>query len=126
MSNAFAWFIATVVTLPIIGWYLAYIITVKITKKKSYSVRLAADLSLVLFISAVYFISYEIWDQSFLWIILIAFFLVAICFTVVHWKVANDIHFVRLVRGIWRFNFILFFIIYLVISTYGFVLRLIS
>ncbi|WP_209125472.1 DUF3397 domain-containing protein [Alkalihalobacillus sp. BA299] len=124
MSSAFAWFIATVVTLPIVGWYIVYIITVKITKKKSYSIRLAADISLVFFISAVYFISYEIWNQSFLWVILIAFFVVAICFTIIHWKVANDVHFIRLFRGIWRFNFILFFIVYIMLSTYGLISRL--
>ncbi|MFV8827045.1 DUF3397 domain-containing protein [Alkalihalobacterium sp. APHAB7] len=126
MSSAFAWFIATVVTLPIVGWYLVYIITVKITKKKSYSIRLAADISLVFFILAVYFISYEIWKQSFLWIILIVFFAVAICFTIIHWKVAKDVHLVRLFRGIWRFNFILFFLAYILLSTFGFITRIFS
>lgn len=126
MSNVIAFFIAAVITLPLLGWYIAYIITVKITKRKSYSVKLASDLSAIIFILAVYFIMAEIWNQSLLWLIFIIILSVAIIFTFIHWKVAGDIHIWKLFRGIWRFNFLLFFILYIALSIYGLILRIIA
>lgn len=126
MSSAIAFFLATIITLPLLGWYLIYIITVKITKKKSFSVRLAADLSAILFMASVYFIMLEIWKQSFIWVIFSLFFFVAIFFTVIHWKNAEDIHVWKLFKGIWRFNFILFFLAYFLLSAYGLITRIIG
>lgn len=126
MSNAFVILIATIITIPLIGWYLIYITTVKVTKKKSYSIRLASDISAFLFMAAVYFIMYEIWQRSFLWLILIVFFLIAIIFTFMHWKQFEDIQVGRLFRGIWRFNFIVFFFLYIGLSIYGLVHNVLS
>lgn len=123
MITAFAWFVATVVTIPIFGWYLIYIITVKLTKRKQQSIRLAVDGSCILFIAAVYFIMYELWQQSFLWIILTLFFLVAIIFTFIHWKITEDIFVSKLLRGIWRTNFIIFFCLYFLLIGYGLISR---
>ena len=116
MSNVLAIIIATIITVPLIGWYFIYITTVKITKKKSYSIRLASDVSAFIFMAAVYFIMFEIWDKSFLWLILIVFFLIAILFTFIHWKRFGDIQVGRLFRGIWRFNFIIFFFLQFKVS----------
>lgn len=126
MSNVLAIIIATIITVPLIGWYFIYITTVKITKKKSYSIRLASDVSAFIFMAAVYFIMLEIWDKSFLWLILIVFFLIAILFTLIHWKKFGDIQVGRLFRGIWRFNFIIFFFSYIGLSIYGLVFNILN
>ncbi|WP_100404575.1 DUF3397 domain-containing protein [Bacillus solitudinis] len=124
MSNAFAWFLATLITVPILAWYFFYIVTVKLTKNKQRSIRFAADCSCVLFMASVYFILLELSGQSFFWMILMLFFLIAFIFTVIHWKVAEDIYTGKLLRGIWRFNFIVFFSLYIVLSGFGLFLRI--
>lgn len=126
MSDALAWILATFVTLPILAFYLIYIVTVKITKNKKYSIKLAVDLSTIIFIISVYYIAYEIWSFSLFWFILIAILLVAIIFTLIHWKVSDDIDMVKLIKGIWRVNFILFFIAYFILSIYGLFVRISS
>ncbi|WP_227935717.1 DUF3397 domain-containing protein [Alkalihalobacillus deserti] len=126
MSNLFAWFVATVVTIPLLGWYLIYITTVKVSKNKSRSIRLASDWTTVLFMVAVYFIMIELWAKSFLWVILAVFFFIALLFTWIHWKLSGDIHVGKLFRGIWRFNFLLFLCIYVLLSGYGLISRILS
>ncbi|MBU8907122.1 DUF3397 domain-containing protein [Desertibacillus haloalkaliphilus] len=122
MSSALAWLMATVITLPLFGWYLVYLFTVKLTRKKSKAIRVASDVSTLFLICAVYFIMYELWGQSFLWLLMIIILMVAIVFTLLHWKLSDDIHMVRLIRGIWRFNFLLFAIGYVCLSVYGLVI----
>ncbi len=126
MLDVFAVFLATVVTIPLLGWYIAYIVHVKISKKKPRAVRFAADVSTLLFIIAVYYIMLEIWQQSFLWLILVVIFAVAIVFTFVHWKYAQDIHIWKLLRGIWRFNFLLFSITYILLFALGIIIRIVA
>ncbi|RXI98113.1 DUF3397 domain-containing protein [Anaerobacillus alkaliphilus] len=126
MSEAIAWVVATLVTLPIICFYLIYIISVKTSKNKKKSIKLAVDLSASFFIIAVYYIAYEIWALSLFWVILILIIIVAMIFTVIHWKISEDIQLGKLIKGIWRFNFILFFLAYLVLSIYGLVLSIYS
>lgn len=126
MSDAIAWIVATFVTLPVFAFYLAYIICVKITKNKKNSLKLAVDSSSCFFIIAVYFIAYEIWSQSLLWLIIIFIIVTAMIFTIIHWKVSEDIQFGKLLKGIWRFNFFLFVFVYIFLSVYGLVIRLSS
>jgi succinate dehydrogenase hydrophobic anchor subunit len=126
MTEVVAWVIATIVTIPLLGWYIIYIISVKASKNKSKSIRRASDWTTVLFMIAVYFIIVELWAKSFLWVILAIFFFVALIFTFIHWRLSGDIHVGKLFKGIWRFNFLLFFMIYLFLSGFGLVLRILS
>ncbi|ARK31104.1 DUF3397 domain-containing protein [Halalkalibacter krulwichiae] len=124
MGDLLAWVIATIVTIPLLGWYVIYIANVKISKNKKKSIRRASDWTTVLFMIAVYFIMLELWAKSFLWIILALFFFIALIFTWIHWKLSGDIHIGKLFRGIWRFNFLLFFILYLLLCGFGLLYRI--
>ena len=124
MDSVIAFVLAILITIPIVGWFLLYIVTVKITKKKAYSVKLASDLSAVIFILSVYFIMYEIWHESFLWLIAIIFLSVASVYTFIYWKISEDLHIGTLLRGIWRFNFLFFFVLYFALSIYGLVVKM--
>lgn len=124
MSNAVAWFLATLITVPLVAFYLIYIITVKTTKSKKLAFKRAVDLSTILFILAVYFIANEIWNISLFWFLLITIISVAIIFTIIHWKFSNDIDSKKLLKGIWRLNFILFFLSYFILSIYGLLIRI--
>ncbi|WP_026674385.1 DUF3397 domain-containing protein [Alkalihalobacterium bogoriense] len=119
MVNALAGVIATFVTIPLLGWYFIYIISVKLTKDKRKSIKWASDYSTFLFIVAVYFIMLYTWNQSFIWLILIIILVTAIFFTILHWKTTSDINVGKLMKGIWRFNFLLFLFLYIVLSIVG-------
>ncbi len=125
MSNVFASILATFVTLPILAFYLIYIVNVKRTKNKKNALKLAVDGSTILFMFAVYYIALEIWGESFFWLIITTVLLVAIIFTLIHWKLSQDIHFGKLLKGILRFNFLLFFVVYFLLSIYGLFVRII-
>lgn len=125
MINVIAFIVAAVITVPLLGWYVIYFFTKMMTRRKSYSVKLASDVSAFFFIIAVYFMLDEIWHQSFLWLIAIVILSIAIVYTIIYWKVAEDVHIWKLFRGIWRFNFLLFFFIYFVVAIYGCYVRII-
>ncbi|MDT8859131.1 DUF3397 domain-containing protein [Alkalihalobacillus sp. MEB130] len=126
MTSVLAAVIATIVTVPLLGWYVIYLTSVKISKNKSKSLRRASDWTTVLFMMAVYFILIELWDQSFGWLILAIFFLIAFFVTWIQWKVSGDIQTNKLFKGIWRFNFLFFVILYLLLSGFGLISRIFS
>ncbi|MCK0470651.1 DUF3397 domain-containing protein [Halalkalibacter sp. APA_J-10(15)] len=108
----FVWVIATLVTLPLLSWYVCFWIYIKRKKNKKNAIRFASDWSTVLFIASVHFILLEIFGRSFLFIVLGVVVLIAIGFTWLHWYVSEDIHIRKLIRGIWRLNFIVFFLLH--------------
>lgn len=126
LENIVVGFFATFITLPILAWYLVYIVTAKWTKRKGKALRLAADVSTVLFIAAVHFLIIAIWGKSLFWILLVIILISAIGCTILHYKKRKDVQFFRLLRGIWRFNFILFGLGYVILSVCGIVLILYS
>ncbi|MCA0987971.1 DUF3397 domain-containing protein [Guptibacillus algicola] len=108
MGDVLIGIVATAVTAPLLAWYIVYIITVKVTKKKKYSIRLATDLSTLFFILSVHFICVELFQRSYLWIIFILMLIIAVAFTVLHWKTKEDISIRKVMKGAWRFNFLVF------------------
>lgn len=125
MVNVIAYIIGAIITFPFIGWYLIYFFTKMMTKRRAYSVKIASDISAIFFIIAVNFMLYEIWHRSYLWLIAIVILSIAIIYTILYWKMAHDVHIWKLFRGIWRFNFLLFFFIYIVVAFYGCYVRII-
>ncbi|WP_233254285.1 DUF3397 domain-containing protein [Salipaludibacillus keqinensis] len=119
-----AMFVATFVTVPLLGLYLVYIVTVKITKKKQYSLKKAVDSSAILFIISVYFLVLEIWNFEMGWYIALFFLMSAVIFTIYHWKRYEDIQMKRVLKGVWRFQFVIFFFSYGLLVVYGLVFRI--
>ncbi|MDQ0482788.1 DUF3397 domain-containing protein [Guptibacillus hwajinpoensis] len=126
MQNVLAWIVATAITLPLLAWYLVYIVTVKMTRKKKFSFRLAVDISTIFFILSVHFIIVELFGHSFLWVILLLMIGAAVGFTVLHWKTKEDIQIHKVIKGAWRFNFLLFSTSYIVLLLIGLVHRIIT
>ncbi|WP_347550459.1 DUF3397 domain-containing protein [Pseudalkalibacillus hwajinpoensis] len=126
MEHIVSWIVATAVTVPLLAWYIVYIITVKMTRKKKFSFRLAVDLSTVFFILSVHFIAIELFGRSFLWLILLLIISAAVGFTILHWKTKEDIHIRKVIKGAWRFNFLLFSTGYFLLLLIGLVHRIVS
>ncbi|WP_338451955.1 DUF3397 domain-containing protein [Niallia oryzisoli] len=119
MTGFFSSIIATFVTIPLLGYIIVFVISKLVTKQHRKSVRIAIDVTTLLLIIAVHYFIKAIWDTSLLWVILIILLIVAVVFVIVHWKVKHDIQFSKVFKGYWRFNFLLFGFIYIILIVYG-------
>jgi hypothetical protein len=119
----FSAFIATLVTIPLLGYLAVFIISKQITKKHRRSVHIALDVSTFLFILSVHFLIIVIWDQSYLWMILLSLLVTAVIFVIIHWMVKQEISLRVMFKGFWRFNFLLYFTVYVILIIIGLVQR---
>lgn len=126
MSEIFVYIAATLVTIPLIGLYLVYIIAVKTTHNKIFSIKLAVDCTALLFMIAVYFIIFEIWGMKLAWLFILFFLLTAAVFTFLHWRLHEDIHIRKVLKGVWRLQFFVFFCLYFLLMLYGLISRMYS
>ncbi|WP_185819773.1 DUF3397 domain-containing protein [Salibacterium salarium] len=126
MSQIMVPVLATLFTLPFLAWYIVYIIIVKSTKKKGKAIRMAVDITTVFFIVAVHLLIKEISGQSFLWLIFLIILTTAVLFTIMHYRAREEVEFLRLMKGIWRFTFFLFTAFYILLVCYGWVNYLLS
>ncbi|WP_185819766.1 DUF3397 domain-containing protein [Salibacterium salarium] len=126
MSNIIVSILATLLTLPFLAWYIVYITIVKSIKRKSKAIRMATDITTVFFIAAVHLLVMEIWGQSYLWLIFLVILVTAVLFTIMHYRAREEVEFVKLMKGIWRFTFFLFLASYLLLVCYGWISYLLS
>ncbi|MEH7122967.1 DUF3397 domain-containing protein [Bacillus sp. JJ1532] len=111
--------IAIFVTIPLLGYFLVFIICKQVTRQHKKSVHMALDVSTFLFIISVHFLILAIWEQSFLWIIFLSLLVLAIIFVLLHWKIKHEINLLLVFKGFWRFNFLVFFTAYIVLTVIG-------
>ncbi|KKK39666.1 hypothetical protein WQ57_02955 [Mesobacillus campisalis] len=107
------------VTIPLAGYLIMFIFSKQLTGNHRKSVYLAIDFSTLLFIFSVHFLIIMIWGKSFLWLIMLILIFLAVIFVLIHWKLRQEINFGRVFKGYWRFNFLLFFFVYLVLIIVG-------
>lgn len=94
-----------------------------VTNNTRKSVHMALDSTTILFVISVHFLIVTIWGKSFFWLIILIMILIAMVFVFVHWKVKEEIILRKVMKGFWRFNFILFLIAYLSLTLYGLINR---
>jgi hypothetical protein len=123
LNTVFSAFIATLVTIPLLGYLAVFIISKQITKKHRRSVHIALDVSTFLFILSVHFLIIVIWNQSYLWMILLSLLVTAVIFVIIHWMVKQEISLRVMFKGFWRFNFLLYFTVYVILIIIGLVQR---
>lgn len=121
MGSIFSAIIATFVTIPLLGYLLVFIIFKQITKKHRRSVHIALDITTLLFVFSVHHLILTIWEHNYFWLIILFMLITAIIFVYIFWKVKKEIDFLRVFRGYWRFNFLLFFMAYIVLTIIGLV-----
>lgn len=119
MGSFFATVFATLVTVPIIGYFVVFVIAKQITKKHRKAVHIALDITTVLFILSVHYLIVTIWELSLLWLILILMIAMAILSLLLQYKVNEEVDFKKVFRGFWRFNFLLFFSAYIILICVG-------
>ncbi|KON89198.1 hypothetical protein AF332_21915 [Sporosarcina globispora] len=126
MNTVFSALIATLVTIPLLGYLAVFIICKQITKKHKWSVHIALDVSTFLFILAVHYLIIVIWDKSYLWMIGLSLLITAVTFSIIHWKIKQEVNMRVLFKGFWRFNFLIYFTAYIVLMIIGLVQRVTS
>ncbi|MDQ0273900.1 DUF3397 domain-containing protein [Cytobacillus purgationiresistens] len=119
MGAAFASVIATFITLPMLGYLIVFVITKQVTKQHKRSVSAALDVSTLLLIISVHYLIISIWKQSLLWVILLLLLFTAIIFVISYWKIKQEIDFLRIFKGFWRANFLIFFTAYIILTLIG-------
>ncbi|KPB04427.1 DUF3397 domain-containing protein [Bacillus sp. CHD6a] len=123
MSGILAGTFATIITLPIFALIAFFYIAKLVTRNNKKSFHLAVDASTLFFILAVHFIMIIIWDTSFLSVILTVLLFIATVMVLTHYKIKEEIHFRRVFKGFWRLNFLLFFLAYFCLLTFGIMKR---
>ena len=126
MNTVLSSLIATLVTIPLLGYLAVFIISKQITKKHKRSVHIALDVSTLFFILAVHYLIVVIWDKSYLWMIVLSLLITAVTFIIMHWRIKQEINLRALFKGFWRFNFLLYFTAYIVLMLIGLVQRVTS
>jgi len=126
LNTVFSSLIATLVTIPLLGYLAVFIISKQITKKHKRSVHIALDVSTLFFILAVHYLIVVIWDKSYLWMIVLSLLITAVTFIIMHWRIKQEINLRALFKGFWRFNFLLYFTAYIVLMLIGLVQRVTS
>jgi hypothetical protein len=119
MTNIISLAAGLLVTIPLAGYLVMFIFSKQLTGNHRKSVHIAIDFSTLLFIFSVHFLIVLIWEESFLWLILLFLIFLAIVFVLIHWKLRQEINFAKVFRGYWRFNFLLFFFVYLILIIVG-------
>lgn len=119
MISFFSSIIAAFVTIPLLGYLVVFIVCKQVIKQHKKSVHIALDVSTLLFIISVHFLILAIFEQSFLWVIILFLLVLAIIFVLLHWKIKHEINIPLVFKGFWRFNFLLFFTAYIVLTVLG-------
>jgi hypothetical protein len=115
--------ISIFITLPFLGFIIVFFVTKLVTKNTRRSVHRALDYTTIFFIISVHFLIVTIWGKSLIWLIILIMILIAMVFVFVHWKVKEEIILKKVMKGFWRFNFLLFLLAYLSLTLYGLIHR---
>ncbi|ANB57942.1 hypothetical protein GFC29_292 [Anoxybacillus sp. B7M1] len=126
MGNLVAHIAAAFVTMPLLAFFVVYMVTRKLTKKKKKSFYTAINISTIFFIIAVHFLIQAIWGKSYWWPMVILLIIINILFAVGYWQKKGDLHIATVFRLFWRFSFLLFFFAYFGLLGYGILVRIVN
>lgn len=123
MTTLLSSIISIFITFPFLGLIIVFFVTKFMSKNTRKSVHRALDYSTILFVISVHFLIVTIWGKSLIWLIILVMILIAMVFVFAHWKVKEEIILKKVVKGFWRFNFLLFLLAYLSLTLYGLIHR---
>lgn len=119
MSSFLSSVLTVLFALPILSTVIVFLFGKAITKNSRKSVHMALDYSTIFYIISVHFLIVTIWRISLFWLILVIMLVIAMIFVLVHWKVQEEIIITRVIKGFWRVNFIMFFLVYIALTFFG-------
>lgn len=119
MTDLLIYVIAFFVTLPFLATWVTYMIAKQITNHKLKSFHISIHWTTICYILAVFTLSTIYFDQLFSGIIGIILLIGLSLIIIYQWKTNTDIQFVRAIKIMWRFCFLLFGLIYICFIFYG-------
>lgn len=119
MSQLLANVLSILIMVPFIAYVLVFIAVKLLTGNHKRAVRLAIDSTTFFLFICLQFMIAEIWSGAFIWFFYIGFFVIAIIFSLFHWRKHDEIHYSQLFKGVWRVNFLIFFVMYFGFMLYG-------
>ncbi|MFS0861382.1 DUF3397 domain-containing protein [Fredinandcohnia sp. 179-A 10B2 NHS] len=119
MVNFFAGIAATIVTIPLLGFVLVYIISRIIVKNNRKSFFLSVDITTAFFIIAVHYLLLVIVGKSMLWLILLILFLSILTIMYLSWRKTHEIHTTKMIKRFWRFTFLIASFTYFILMVIG-------
>lgn len=119
MGTLLSGIITIFIIAPVLLFILIYLISRLITGEAKRSLQLSADLSTFFFIISVHFIVFVIWQRSLIFILLFVLVLSLAAFGYLYYSIHGNWDYKKIVKGAWRFNFLLFLCLYLGFMVYG-------
>ncbi|MBD3106833.1 DUF3397 domain-containing protein [Bacillus sp. AGMB 02131] len=111
--------IATLVTLPIFGYLIIFIVTKQWTKSHRRAVQYGINGSVLLFVLSVHYMIQAIFGISLLWLVISVAILLSIAVVIVHLRYSGEIHYPKLLRGMVRLNAFVFVLFYFLLVVVG-------
>lgn len=118
--------IATLVTLPVFGYLIVFIVIKQWTKNHRKAVQYGINSTVLLFIVSVHYMIQSIFGISLLWLVISVVLLLSIVVVLVHLRFKEEIHYAKLLRGTIRLNAFVFVLSYLVLVIVGITKNLIE
>ena len=112
-------FIATLVTLPVFGYLIVFIVTKQWTKNHRKAVEYSINSSVLLYIISVHYLIRSLFGISLLWLVISVVLLLSIVVVLVHLRFKEEIQFAKLLKGTIRLNVFVFAVSYLVLVVVG-------
>lgn len=126
MDTLLSWILATLITLPIVGYLIVFVCIKQVTKNHRKAVDAAMNFSTLLCIISVHFLILSIWETSLLWAILVAMIILAMLMVIVHHRIKGEIIWNKVLRGYWRLNGIVFLLAYCCLVVFGILKNMIN
>ena len=123
--NVLSTILALLTTIPFLTFFIVFIVLKKITKRSTYSTKMAADLSVIFFLISINGLTMMLFDRLILLEIVVGFVILVGIFLFIQWRRDEDILLWRAVRIVWRIAFMLSVIAYLVLLIIAFIESLI-
>lgn len=115
---------ATIVTIPLLGFILVYLISRFIIKSNRKSFFLSVDVTTVFFLIAVHYLLLVIVGKSMLWLIILILIMTILFIGYFTWRKSHEIETVKVLKKSWRLVFLASTIAYFLLLLIGLVQRI--
>lgn len=120
MNTAILISVLAVIGPPLFLW-ITYLGFKRITRRNTSAMRLAADISVIVFMFSCYYLIQIIWELYTGWWMIIITLVIAASITTLHWKVIEEVELKRILKHAWRFHFLMYTALYIVLLVTGFI-----
>ncbi|WP_087973021.1 DUF3397 domain-containing protein [Oceanobacillus rekensis] len=127
MFDYIIYFISFFITIPIFATVLVYLLAIKILhRKKLKAVHAAVNWTTVLYVITVAMLFDIIFGHSFIAWMFVTFIISLSVIIIYQWKTHTEVEFIKALRIIWRFSFLLFLMLYVILVFAGILQRIFS